>query len=140
MPSDQVEIKRQCFLHQISQLIRDANLNKIATSSLLSLLESLICCNQIPTSPEQLFQQLGIKFHYDAYVFCSTCFTSLERFQDRCSYCKISVRKANSELIVFSVADELQRVVESNIELIKWYSIRENQLNSDIVHGKSVNV
>ncbi|CAF4876804.1 unnamed protein product, partial [Rotaria sp. Silwood1] len=132
---DQIEIERQTFLQQLIEFIRDANLNKTTTSSLLSLLNSSKSYDEIPVSINQLLKQLDVKFYYDSFVYCSTCLTSLSKIQDRCINCGTSKIKANSELIIFSVADELRRVVQSNIELIKWYSFRENQMISDIVLG-----
>ncbi|CAF2853088.1 unnamed protein product [Rotaria sp. Silwood2] len=132
---DQIEIERQNFLQQLIEFIRDANLNKTTTSSLLSLLNSSKFYDEIPASINQLVKKLDIKFYYDIFVYCSTCFTLLSKIQDRCINCGNPKKKANSELIIFSIADELRRVVQPNIELIKWYSFRENQMISDIVFG-----
>ncbi|CAF3964082.1 unnamed protein product [Rotaria sordida] len=132
---DQIEIERKTFLQQLIEFIRDANLNKTATSSLLSLLNSSKSYDEIPVSINQLLKQLDIKFYYDIFIYCSTCLTSLSKIQDRCINCETSTKKTNSELIIFSIAEELRRVVQSNIELIKWYSFRENQMISDIVLG-----
>ena len=135
---DQGQSEREYFLHQLVDFIRDANLNKTATSSLLSLLQSAKSCEDIPSTLAHLLKELDITFHYEVFIYCSECLSPVNRFQDRCTQCSPSDRKPNSELIVFSTVDELQRVVRSNLKLIQWYSLPENQLVSDIVQGRSL--
>jgi hypothetical protein len=134
---DPSQSERECFLHQLVDFIRNANLNKTATSSLLSLLQSAKSCEDIPSTLAHLLKEFDITFHYEVFIYCSDCLSTLNRFQDRCTQCSPSDRKPNSELIVFSAVDELQRVVRSNLKLIQWYSLPENQLVSDIVQGRS---
>lgn len=138
LSSGQGQSERECFLHQLVDFIRDANLNKTATSSLLSLLQSAKSCEDIPSALAHLLKELDITFHYEIFIYCSECLSCLRRFQDRCTQCSPSDRKPNSELIVFSTVDEFQRVVRSNVKLIQWYSLPENQLVSDIVQGGSL--
>jgi hypothetical protein len=128
--------EEQKFLQQLMEFAHDANLNKTTMSTLLSLLQSAKSRDQIPRNASQLLKQLDVQMYYDVYTYCSTCLSSLERPQGRCVNCSPPDRKPNSELILFSISDELQRVVSSNIQLIRWYSLPENQLNSDIVKGR----
>jgi hypothetical protein len=126
------------FSYKIVEFIQQSNLNKTATSSLLSLLRltytSTIC--DIPTSTDLLWKQLNISFNYETFFFCSTCFKQLVNFQDICVICN-NKQKNNSELCIFSLADEIRRVVVANIQLIEWYQLKENQVAADIVNSKS---
>ena len=136
MPINNKDMKHQKFLHKIVEFIRHSNLNKSTVSSLLSLLRSTptSTIDDIPTTTNSLWKQLDISFNYETFYFCSICFKQLEKFHDTCIKCK-SKQKANSELCIFSLTDEIKRVVASNIKLIEWYQLHENQNSADIVNG-----
>ncbi|CAF1297369.1 unnamed protein product [Rotaria magnacalcarata] len=124
------------FLSQLVNFIHSANLNKTTTNSLLSLLRSKCSCNAggIPKTIDALWKLLDIKFDFDTYYFCSMCFAELLKYDDVCPTC-CSKGTVNSELCIFSLSNEIDRVVKSNIDLIRWYSIPENQLVADVVNG-----
>lgn len=130
-----VEDEDQIFYQQVIEFIRDANLNKTTASSLLSLLRSSTSCGNMPSSLDELLKRLNISFHYDVFTYCSNYSSPLETLQDICGACDNLNRKPNSELIVFTLLGELQRVIRSNIKLIQWYSYPENQYESDVVNG-----
>ena len=125
------------FLYEMVEFIRSANLNKTTTSSLLSLLRSVGCDQDLPRTVDQLWSRLRISFNHDTFIHCSVCFTQLNAFHDRCSSCSNADWIPNSELIVQSTTDELRRVIESNIKLIEWYSQPQNRIVSDVVSGTS---
>jgi hypothetical protein len=128
----------QAFLNKVVEFIRLANLNKTTTSELLSLLRSTGTGHNLPRTIDQLWTRMNISFNYETYIYCSVCFKQLNTCHDRCSLCSSSNSIQNSELIVYSINDELRRVLESNIELIEWYAQPKNRLVSDVVNGKSV--
>lgn len=133
---DTYELNEEMFLQQIMEFIHDANLNKTDTNSLLNLLRQSKSSYNIPSTTKQLLKKLNINFHYEVFIYCSTCLSLMNSFQEKCRLCSNINRKTNSELIVFSISDELNRVVSSNFDLIKWYQLPENQVTSDIVEGK----
>jgi hypothetical protein len=128
----------QNFLYKIVDFVRQSNLTKSSTSSLLSLLQltNRSSIQAIPTTTDSLWKQLNISFDYETFFYCSTCFSPLVKFQDTCTICNNKQRN-NSELCIFSLAHELQRVVRSNIKLIEWYQLKEHQINADIVTSKA---
>lgn len=134
---NQENIQQQQFLSQLTDFIHTAHLNKTTTSILLSLLRSTssLTTEFIPKTPEALWKQLGVTFSYRTFYYCSTCFSELVRYQDTCSICN-SKERANSELCIFSIKDEIDRVVQSNIDVIEWYRAPENQIIADLVNGK----
>ena len=129
-------IQQQQFLSQLTDFIHTAHLNKTATSILLSLLRwtSSLTTDFIPKTSDALWKQLGVTFSYRTFYYCSTCCSELEQYQDTCSRCS-SKEKANSELCIFSINDEIERVVQSNIDIIEWYRVHENQMIADVVNG-----
>ncbi|CAF4427093.1 unnamed protein product [Rotaria sp. Silwood2] len=125
------------FLSKLINFIHDARLTKTTTEALLALLRSTCSfgVDNIPKTINGSWQQLGVAFTYKRFYYCSICFMELIHYQDCCSYCKIK-SKPNSELCIFSIDDELKRVVQSNIDVIQWYSVPEHQINADIVNGE----
>lgn len=125
------------FFCQLIDFIRSAQLSKTTTTSLLRLLRATkaLTTDIIPKTANALWNQLGVKFGFKCYYFCSTCLQELRRYQDICSMCP-SKGKANSELCVFSLEGEIERVVKSTLDIIKWYRIGENQIMADVVNGK----
>jgi hypothetical protein len=136
--TDYENLNQQRFLSQLTNFMHAAQLNKTNSSSLLSLLRSTcsFTIDSIPRTTDALWQELGIAFTFKTFYYCSICFTELTRYQDSCSICNLK-EKANSELCIFSISDEIERVVQSNIDLIQWYSSPEHQIAADIVNGKS---
>jgi recombinational DNA repair protein RecR len=137
MPSAYENLHQHNFLSQLIDFIHAAKLNKTTTKSLLTLLRSTnsFTTDIIPKTTNALWEQLGVKFTFNTFYFCSTCFNELHGYQDICSVCNLK-EKANSELCVFSLAEEIERVVKSTINIIKWYSLPENQIVADLIHGK----
>ncbi|CAF3953082.1 unnamed protein product [Rotaria sordida] len=125
------------FLSQLMNFIRDACLNKTTTEALLALLRSTCSfgIDNIPKTTNSLWQQVGVAFTYKRFYYCSICFMELIHYQDCCSHCKIK-SKPNSELFIFSIDDELKRIVQTNIDVIRWYSVPDHQINADIVNGE----
>ena len=138
MSIDAESIHQQRVLSQLIEFIHTAKLNKSTTTSLLSLLRSIrfSTIDQIPKTTDGLWKQLDIQFYFDTFYFCSECFLSLNTYQDICPHCSLKQR-ANSELCIFSLADEIKRVLESNIEVIQWYSLHKHHFIADIVNGSS---
>ncbi|CAF0877792.1 unnamed protein product [Adineta ricciae] len=131
------EQAQQQLLSEIIQFVHQANLNKTTTSSLLSLLRSIrnSKVNEIPKTADNLWRLLNIKFNYQIFYYCSSCFLNLENYQETCGQCKLK-HKSNSELYVFSLSDEIKRVVLSNMDVIRWYSSPSHQIAADIVNWK----
>jgi hypothetical protein len=128
---------REFFFSDLINFIHCAHLNKSATATLLSLLRSTseLEATEIPRTNKDLWERMDIKFGYESFYYCSTCFKPLTAYHDVCSSCSFASMK-NSELYVFTLLDELERVVLSNIQLINWYSSNKNHFISDIVKGK----
>ena len=136
MPYDHKNVHEHHFFSQLIDFIHSAKLNKTTTTSLLSLLRtSKSFTTDIPKTTNALWQKLGVKFAFKIFYFCSLCFKELNHYQDACPTCH-SNEKANSELCAFSLAEEIERVVKSTIDIIKWYSVPENQLVADVIQGK----
>jgi hypothetical protein len=132
-------IRTDRFRSELIEFIRIANLNKSSTTSLLSLLRSAsyVTNDQIPKSTDVLWKEFDLDFCYETFYYCSTCFLELKNAQDDCQRCAFKPQ-ANSELCVFSLSHEVRRVVESNLDVIQWYSQPEHQITADIVKGKLV--
>ncbi len=126
------------FMSQLIDFIHMANLNKSTTTSLLSLLRATCSStiDQIPKTTDVLWKELGLEICYQKFYYCSLCFMELNKYQDCCQNCN-SKTKANSELCIFSLEHEIKRVVESNLDVIQWYSLPEHQIIPDIVNGNS---
>ena len=132
------DLHQDRFFSQLTDFIHCAKLNKTTTMSLLSLLRTTnaLSTDIIPKSANGLWEQLGVKFGFESFYFCSICLRELRNYQDICSVCD-SKEKANCELCVFSLKEELERVVKSTIDVIQWYRIPQNQIVADVINGKS---
>ena len=137
-PNHPEQAQQQQLLSEIIQFVHQGNLNKTTTSSLLFLLRSTrnSKVNEIPKTADNLWRMLNIKFNYQIFYYCSSCFLNLENYEDTCTQCKLK-QKSNSELYVFSLSDEIKRVVLSNMDVIRWYSSPNHQVVADIVNGES---
>jgi hypothetical protein len=126
------------FHSQMINFIHMANLNKSTTTLLLSLLRTTCSStiDQIPKTIDALWKHLNIDFCYQKFYYCSSCYMELNHYQDSCQRC-VSRFKANSELCIFSLAHEIKRVIESNLNIIEWYSLPEHHITSDIINGES---
>lgn len=129
--------QNELFLHKLVDFIHLANLNKNTLSNLLLLLRSYQYTGFIPSTSDQLWRILEVSFNYDLFIYCSSCLLPLKSYNERCSSSDKERNQANSELIVFSIDEELKRVVHSNIQLIRSYSKTENQIEADFVRGKN---
>ncbi|CAF1198932.1 unnamed protein product [Adineta steineri] len=136
--SDFTSVKEQKLLLKLINFVYDAKLNKATTRSLLSLLQTatLNSSEDIPRTTNDLWNKLGVKFIYKCYYFCSTCFIELKNFHDCCSNSKCNSKQKPSELCVFSITDELKRIVQSNYDVIQYYNLPENHIMADIVNGE----
>ena len=125
------------YFCQLIDFIRSAQLSKTTTTSLLRLLRATtaLTTDIIPKTANALWNQLGVDFRFKCSYFCSTCLQELRRYQDICSVC-LSKGKANCELCVFSLDGEIERVVKSTLDIIRWYRIGENQIMADVINGK----
>ncbi|CAF3121624.1 unnamed protein product [Rotaria sp. Silwood2] len=128
--------KNKSFFIEIVKFIRQSNLNKTTTISLLSLLRSVHKLNihDIPTATDALWKKLDISFNYESFFFCTNCFQQLTKFTDICFMCN-NKRNVNSELCIFSLVNEIERVVAANIKLMEWYELPENQTGADIINS-----
>ncbi|CAF1331125.1 unnamed protein product [Adineta steineri] len=135
MSSDYENVYRHHFLSQLTNFIHFARLNKTATTSLLSLLKTTKSFSaNIPKTTNALWEQVGVKFTFKTFYYCSSCFEELNSYQDLYIRCN-SKEKANSEFCLFSLAEELERVVKSATDIIEWYSTPKNQLAGDVIKG-----
>lgn len=125
------------FLSELTNFIHTAKLNKTSTSSLLSLLRTThsLEIKDIPKTTHSLWKKLRIEFAFDKFYYCSICFAELVNYHDICPTCKRTKHTTNSELCVFSLANEIQRVVRSNVDVISWYRSCKNRIPCDIVNG-----
>jgi hypothetical protein len=122
--------KTMAFIHHLMKVmekmtdfIHTAKLNKVTTTVLLSLLRTTCSFDvqDIPKTTNALWKELQIDFAFEKFYHCSLCFTELVKHQDVCPNCDAAMTTTNSELCVFSLANELQRVVRSNVDVMDWY-------------------
>lgn len=133
---DREEQNQQAFLIKMIDFIHRAQLNKINTNNFLSLLHSTksLATLDTPKTINKLWEFLNVRFNFDMFYFCSTCFTKLKAFQDICSSCMLK-QHANSELCIFSLGNELERVVQSTFDLMEWYKLNKTHIPSDIINS-----
>ncbi|CAF3960080.1 unnamed protein product [Rotaria sp. Silwood2] len=84
-----------------------------------------------PLSLVSLWNQLKVKFNYTTKKYCSHCMLELIK----CT-CNNTNRVLNSELIVFSITEEITRVVKNNYDLIMKYRLEKQKNKDDIVQGE----
>ncbi|CAF2923954.1 unnamed protein product [Rotaria sp. Silwood2] len=100
LSSDYENVHQHHFLSQLIDFIHTAKLNKTTTTSLLSLLRTTKSfTTDIPKTSHSLWEQLGVKFIFKTYYFCSFCFKQLDEYRDICTMCN-SKQKANAEFLV----------------------------------------
>ncbi|CAF4221762.1 unnamed protein product [Rotaria sordida] len=121
---------------KIALFIRHAYMNKTNSNTLLNLIRG-ISAKEIPNNCDKLWNDLNVKFSYKTIIYCSSCFKKLQHIKQRCSNneCQNQMRKINSELILFDVANEVRSITIKNYHLIKWY--QENSENGNFYRTKS---
>ncbi|CAF1388883.1 unnamed protein product [Rotaria sordida] len=107
-------------LMQIINFIRSANLDKSNTNRLLDLLNNIKSNVGLPKSDRELWKRAGIQFTFQTNIYCSNCNRQLSKFADKCA-CLNGNQNMNTELILFSIPDEIRRVVKMNFHLIEFY-------------------
>ena len=135
--SDGEDADQNRFLSALTNFIHTAKLNKTTTGALLSLLQKTqsLEIKDIPKTTHSLWKKLRIEFAFEKFHYCSVCFTELVSYQDVCPKCKTTKHTTNSELCIFGLANEIQRVVRSNADVISWYRSCQNRIPCDIVNG-----
>ena len=125
------------FASELMNFIHTAKLNKVTTGVLLSLLRTTCSLERenIPKRTSPLWKELHIDFAFEKFYYCSCCCTELVKHQAVCSKCSATENPMNSELCVFSLTNEIQRVVRSNSDVIEWYRSHEHRIPCDIVNG-----
>ncbi|CAF1501219.1 unnamed protein product [Rotaria magnacalcarata] len=96
--SDDEDRDGQQFLFKIIDFIRQSNLNKVCSASLLALLRSAnqFDIKNIPATTDSLWKALNISFDYQTMYFCSNCFQQPKAFKDICTSCRIYKNKRNA--------------------------------------------
>ncbi|CAF3867536.1 unnamed protein product, partial [Rotaria sp. Silwood1] len=126
-------------------------LDKSNTKRLLDLLNNIKSNVALPKSDRELWKRAGIQFTFNANIYCSDCNRQLSKFSDKCT-CPNGNQNMNTELILFSIPDEIRRVVFCTIAEIPP-PFREHQRNvmlfglyhstkgptADMLFGKIVN-
>ena len=125
------------FASELTNFIHTAKLNKVTTSVLLSLLRTTCSLEMenIPKTTHALWKKLRVEFAFEKFYYCSCCFTELVNHRAVCSKCSVTENPTNSELCVFSLTNEIQRVVRSNSDVIDWYRSCDHRIPCDIVNG-----
>jgi hypothetical protein len=135
---DLIDARRQSLLYELVAFILNTNLDKTKVSSLLHLLRTVAPDSDLPRTSAALWEELGVEFSYETTFYCSNpkCFARLTHFRDVCTVCTSQYRLPNSELIIFPIQKELERLVQRNIELIEWYRQQSNQIPADVISGQ----
>ena len=123
-------------LIQIIDLIRSANLDKSNTDRLLALLNNIHSNVGLPKSGRELWKRAGVEFTFKTNIYCSICDRQLSKFADKCS-CFNGNHNMNTELLLFSIPDEIRRVVKINFDLIEFFDDYRNEFMYDITNGMS---
>ncbi|CAF1397656.1 unnamed protein product [Rotaria sordida] len=121
-------------LMQIINFIRSANLDKSNTNRLLDLLNNIKSNVGLPKSDRELWKRAGIQFTFQTNIYCSNCNRQLSKFADKCA-CLNGNQNMNTELILFSIPDEIRRVVKMNFHLIEFYENYRHEFMYDITNG-----
>ncbi|CAF2041896.1 unnamed protein product [Rotaria magnacalcarata] len=119
---------------QILEFIRDANLDKASTDRLMRLLNNVNEYAGLPRTGRELWHELGVEFNYRTFISCTKCNKDLLKFGDKCN-CIETNHLMNTEFVLFSLADEIRRVVKNNIDLIEFFRIHKAEFPYDIVNG-----
>ena len=118
-------------LIQIIDFIRRANLDKSNTDRLLELLNNLHSNVGLPKTRRELWERSGVKFTFTTNIFCSICNRPLLKFTDKCK-CTNTNQCMNTELILFSIPDEIRRVIKMNYYLIEFFDSVRHEFMYDI--------
>jgi len=120
---------------QIIEFVRSANLDKTNTDRLLDLLNSIHSNVDLPKSARELWEKAGVKFSYKRTVYCTKCKRQLSKYSDKCN-CDNAKKNMNTELVLFSIPDEIRRVVKKNINLIEFFHAHKDEFVYDVTNGK----
>lgn len=120
---------------QIVEFIRDANLDKTNTDQLMRLLNNIKENAGLPQTGRELWKEIGIEFNYQKFIYCTKCKQQLLKFGSKCD-CDKTNHLMNTEVVLFSIADEISRVVKNNIDLIEFFRIHRNEFPYDVTNGK----
>ena len=120
----------ETYIHlEIAKYICRLNLDKFKTNQLLSLLNQVHDQPiQSPLSSISLWKNLNIEFKYTTFTYCPNCIFELTE----CS-CSTTTRLIPSKLIVFTLSEEITRVVKSNYDMILKYKHKHHENQDDIV-------
>ena len=129
--SDNNEVEE---LIQIIDFIRGANLDKTNTDRLLDLLNNINSNVGLPKSGRELWEPAGVKFSFKTNIYCSICNRQLSKFTDKCN-CANRTQNTNTEIILFSIPDEIRRVVKINFNLMKFFDDYRHEFMYDITNG-----
>lgn len=116
----------------IAEYVTHANLDKLKTNDLISLLNMVHDQEKSPPASSLiLWNRLNIKFNYYTIEYCTSCM--FKRLQCSCSF-KEKNKLIPSELIVFPIREEIARVIKTNYSIIMDYKSKNNCYD-DIIHG-----
>ncbi|CAF3349360.1 unnamed protein product [Rotaria sp. Silwood2] len=111
----------------IAKYICKANLDKTKTNQLLSLLSHVHNQDQLPpSSSNKLWKKLNIKLDYVKIQYCTNCMRELVPGSS-CGCSKLQ-QPVVSELIIFSAAHEISRVLATIVEIPRPF--RDNEQNT----------
>ncbi|CAF1928317.1 unnamed protein product [Rotaria magnacalcarata] len=126
----QNRLNKHCF--DLVNFIRLSNLNKKNTNHLLKLINDLCSDKNLPRTDKQLWQQVGVEFNYQLFIYCTNCMTLLKNVNDNCDLCINKPSVINLELILFSIENELYRIVKMNEEFLKGNHLHGG---GDLIYG-----
>ncbi|CAM4965137.1 unnamed protein product [Rotaria socialis] len=118
----------------VAEYICQANLDKLKTNKLLTLLTKLH--DQYiapPSSMNSLWKKLGVKFNYLTIRYCSNCGSEL--IESMC-HCKSVNKLISSELIIFPIGQEITRVITNNYHMILQNKLTKFDNDNDVVRGE----
>ncbi|CAM4829895.1 unnamed protein product, partial [Rotaria magnacalcarata] len=118
----------------IAEYICEANLDKLKSNELLTLLTKLHDQQKTPPlSITSLWKKLDVKFNYLKIKYCSNCTRELS---ESICVCKSINKLIPSELILFPIGQEITRVIKNNYQLILQYKLKTFDSDNDIVKGE----
>ncbi|CAF3972437.1 unnamed protein product [Rotaria sp. Silwood1] len=116
---------------KIATFICSSQLDKSNANQLIKLLNHVHDQETPPPlSLVSLWNQLKVKFNYTTKKYCSNCMLELIKCTCNNTNCVL-----NSELIIFSITEEITRVVKNNYDLILKYRLEQHKNKDDIVQG-----
>ncbi|CAM4834770.1 unnamed protein product [Rotaria magnacalcarata] len=118
----------------VAEYICQANLDKLKTNKLLTLLTKLHDQHMAPPlSMNSLWKKLGVKFNYLTIRYCSNCGSEL--IESMC-HCKSVNKLISSELIIFPIGQEITRVITNNYHMILQNKLTKFDNDNDVVRGE----